>query len=273
MGLTNSTQKIKINQEISNDIMQVSTQYCTISSTQEFSGNTLFFIGGTGDVTIKQVSTLSNVNCNMSNVLDTQIINIMKSMSQQDLDITAGPTFSLTGANSKTSMYLTTSNAVTQLMSSTCNITSSQSISNNYIFAQDQQGDFLFSQESEITGATCTMGNASKTTTENEQIAEGEQSTTIKNVYGIFLAIIALGIVLIIFIIIGLLFSGKKGGGGSTNTGTSQADLDAATLLAASNKTKTASTSSVATTSGSTTSSISSLLTPENIALASKYIK
>ena len=231
MGATNSTNKVKINQTITNDILQVSDQYCTISSSQSFNGNTLFFIGGKGDVTIKQVSTIDNATCNMSNVLDTQILNIMTAMSNQDITVTAGPTFSLNGTTNKTSMYLTTSNAVTQLMSSTCNITSSQTIDNNYVFAQDQQGDFLFLQESDITGATCTMGNAAKTVTENEQIAEGDQSATIKNVYGIFLAIIALGFVLMIVVIIGLLFSGKKGGG-SSGSSTAQADYDKAVISA-----------------------------------------
>jgi len=261
MGATNSTNKVKINQTITNDILQVSDQYCTISSSQSFNGNTLFFIGGTGDVTIKQVSTIDNATCNMSNVLDTQILNIMTAMSNQDITVTAGPTFSLNGTTNKTSMYLTTSNAVTQLMSSTCNITSSQTIDNNYVFAQDQQGDFLFLQESDITGATCTMGNAAKTVTENEQIAEGDQSNTIKNVYGIFLAIIALGFVLMIVVIIGLLFSGKKGGG-SSGSSTAQADYDKAVISA--DQTSKSSSASVVNTTNNAINSVNSLASQAN---------
>lgn len=255
MGASYTTQKVKINQKVTNDIMQVSNQYCEIASTQDFTGNTLFFIGGTGDVRIEQTSTLSNVNCNMSSVLDSQILNILESMTKQDLNITSGPTYTLGFVEQNVSVYMTTSNAVTQIMSSTCNITSSQSINNNYIYAEDQQGDFYFSQNSEITGATCTMGNAAKSVTENEEIANSDQSATIRNIFGIFLAILALGLVLVIVIVVAMVFSGKKGSKTEASS-----DLSNTDLLSIYKNANTGAASTAA-----SKNSLSNLITPENL--------
>ena len=164
-------------QDVQNDIVQVSEQYCEIAVDQDFSNNTIIIVGGSGSVTFKQRAVIENATCNMTQSLDNSIENILESMASQDATAKGGFSINWSDVDQDISIYQYVKNSVTQIMVSSCNISASQTFNNNYIYVEDYHGDIYFSQEAEITNATCNMNSAATNQVYNSTKSEGDQTS------------------------------------------------------------------------------------------------
>lgn len=214
-----TTQSIESKQEITNEIVQVSEQICNITVVNDFSNNVIIIVGASGDVTFEQRGKIINSSCNLTTSLDSQIQNSISAQIAQSSEITkAGFAINWDSVDQDVSVYQTMKNSVTQLMSATCNITASNTITNNYYYLQDIEGDIYFSQESEITNATCNMDNASSSTAFNEATTDVDQ-TSKKTTINPLLA--ALGICMILGFIIFFTIILRGDGGDSSSSSSS----------------------------------------------------
>jgi hypothetical protein len=208
---SSTKQKITSNQEVATNVMQVSTAYCNITAVTEFNNNNVVITGSNGNFDFSQVATIKNSSCDMSNSLDAEIEVIISAMLESSATAQGGFSLDFTNVKQNTSIYQTISNSITQMMTSTCNITSSATRNNNYIFVSNSSGDFDFSQEAEIVGSTCNMSNIAKTTVYNESNAEAAQESRITNIFAVMFMAIALCMILGVVILLIFVLGGSKG--------------------------------------------------------------
>ena len=223
-------------QDIQNEIVQVSEQYCEITIDQNFNNNTVIIVGGSGNVTFEQRAVIDNATCNMTQSLDSTIENILQSMSTQDATAKGGFSINWSDVDQEVSIYQYVKNSVTQIMTSSCNISASQNMNNNYIYVEDHAGDIYFSQTADITNATCNMNSAASSQVYNSTKAEGDQTSKITQINSL---LAALGICMVLgFIVFMIILLRGSGGGGESSSSSSSSDLTAlaATALAASYK-------------------------------------
>lgn len=199
-------QKIEANQEIATNVVQVSTVYCNITAVTEFNNNNVIIKGSNGNFDFSQRATIDNSSCNMNSSLDAEIETIIQAMLNQSASAQSGFSLDFTTIKQNTSIYQTINNSITQMMTSSCNITASNTRNNNYIFVSDSEGNFDFSQNSSIDSSTCNMSNIAKTTVYNKAATETEQQSKITNIFAImFMAIIVcmiLGAIILVIVLV-----------------------------------------------------------------------
>jgi hypothetical protein len=208
MGSAQS-QNISETQDIANQIMQKTSNVCVISTNNNFSGNTVITEGG--DLSIDQVSSITSANCDMSSVLQQQLTNTLQETAKESASALSGLSFTFDDIDLTTNVAVTLRNSVTQLMDNTCNLTASNSVSNNYFFTKG--GDSKFVQDSEISNGLCNMTNSAKSVIDNKVTQDAELKSSITSVFGILFIVIALILLLPIIIIVIKAVSGggKKG--------------------------------------------------------------
>lgn len=184
----------------------------------------------------------------MTQSLDNSIENILESMASQDATAKGGFSINWSDVDQDISIYQYVKNSVTQIMVSSCNISASQTFNNNYIYVEDYHGDIYFSQEAEITNATCNMNSAATNQVYNSTKSEGDQTSKITQINSL---LAALGICMILGFIVFMIIL-LKGSGGSSSGSSEPANINVNTS---------------AQQPASSSSSWSSYLTPENVAL------
>ncbi len=223
-------------QDISNEILQVSEQFCEIRIDNNFNDNTIIVIGGTGSVTFKQRAVIENATCNMTMSLNNSIENILESMSTQDATAKGGFSINWSDVDQEISIYQYIKNSVTQIMTSTCNISATNNMNNNYIYFEDHAGDIYFDQSAELTNATCTMNSAATNEVYNSAKSEGDQTSKIVQTNPL---LAALGIcVLLGFLVFMIILTKGSGGEEGESSSSSNSDftssLTSAALMASS---------------------------------------
>ena len=205
----NTTQNIRTNQTVVNNVLQASKAECTAQCRNVLEGITIIVIGGSGNINITQECALTNINCIMQQSLTSQIETILKAMAAQSASAMNGFSLDFANISQNVDLYQYISNSITQLMDSSCKFEASDTISGLYMYvANRDRSQINISQRSTISNATCNMNNMAKSVTYNEASAEADQKSTIVNIWSLFfyafIAIIASAtIILIVFIATG----------------------------------------------------------------------
>ena len=205
------TTRISANFEntFSTDIVQASNQKCSIACTSSFNNNTVIIIGGTGDITISSACAIIDSSCQLKAAFDTDIENTIKVLAEQSSSAMSG--FDLTWHDVKLSLDVTNviQNSISQLMNSSCALTATSNMDNNFFYIQDRVGDITLSSSAAITAGTCSMDNYAKASAFNSATTEAKQSSSVINIFGIM----ALGFIVMIVVIGGAILAFVLTGG------------------------------------------------------------
>lgn len=194
---TSQSSTIDENQEVVTNIAQSAFGYCNIEASQDIEGNVVTDIGGTGNINLKQQLGFESSQCSMSQILDTNVKNILASIAKQKTTKVGGfPDIDFSTINQDVDIAQHIRNTLTQQMYEQCQMGTNQQIRNNYVFAQDTKGDINLSQTGNVTGASCTMSAAAKATVQNSESAKASQISTMIDIIG--LIIIAIIVIVII---------------------------------------------------------------------------
>lgn len=224
----NSTSQSYTNiQDVQNNIVQSATSYCKISVNNDFSNNTVIFIGGSGNITFSQQANIDNATCNMTTALDASIENILESISKQDATAKGGFSINWSSIDEDISIYQYVKNSVTQIMTSECNISASNSANNNYFYVEDRAGDFYFNQNASVTNATCNMNSAASAEVYNKTSSEGDQTSKIVQMNPL---LAALGVCMILGFIVFMIILFKGSGGSEESSGSTDYSALAASV-------------------------------------------
>ncbi|SNW61935.1 Hypothetical protein ORPV_31 [Orpheovirus IHUMI-LCC2] len=203
-----------LNQETVNQIYSNSKATCGVISNQSIS-NVRIVVGICDNCTISLSQTATvNGSCAMSQAVDTQIDNIIKSSAEQSLS--AERTFlSLDFSSLQNSNQVEINNSVTNLVStlvsSTCTISGNQTIENvDIVVGQGSNVAIGLAQTQNVTGQ-CSIDNIVKTRVFNELTATSDQDLTVKS--SLTIIIIAIVILLVASYVIYYYF---RYGGSST---------------------------------------------------------
>lgn len=207
----NTSVAIRSNQDISNGMLQESKQECEANCTNTMTNTTVVTIGGSGNADIKQECSITGISCIMKASFDTQIENVLKSMLAQSSSSMSGFSLDFSNISQEVSLNQVIRNQVTQIMSSSCNFNSENTMQNLYFYTQDHTGNFSLSQSGAVSNSSCNMDNVAKISTYNTAIADVSQKTSIVNIFSmIFIVIIVCCVMGAIVIIVFLLTGGVE---------------------------------------------------------------
>lgn len=236
-----TTQFISVQQTIMNNVLVVSEQTCAFICNEDISNNTIIIIGGTGSVNVTQECTLKDLSCIMQNSIDTEIQNAMSAMLDQTTTDQASWTINFADINEYINLTQYMQNSITQIMESTCTFETTQTVTGNYFYVEDRNGDFNLSQTSTIANSNCNMDNSAKSTSYNNESTDTSQTSKITGpatliFIAIIIAVVMVGIIAIVFILSGGVAiaaqaAGKGGAPGGT-TGTETSSSSSATSSA-----------------------------------------
>lgn len=199
MGGIFSSETVSQNTKIQNDILQVSQQKCNIVCANDLSNTTMIFTDVTGDITISQECLIENPECTIKTAFEASIENILKTVAEQKQTISGETWGQISSADLNVDITSVIQNFIGQIIESTCNVESKNTMNNNYIVVQ-RANNFTISQKGAITGASCTLDAVAHARTYNEQTVEAKQTQTVTST----IAVIAIAIIaLIIFAFLG----------------------------------------------------------------------
>jgi hypothetical protein len=202
----NQNNKVSIDQEVMNNILQKEYNSCVAVCESEQSGNTIIIDGSTitGDVGLRQVCK-ANASCLMTNSIDAEVSNIIEDTIKQS-NTTVNSLFSVNWNNqtNSTNIKSIVTNNVTQILTNTCNANESLNQSNNllYISKSTIKGDFIgfaLGDDATNANAACTMSNLAKLVVYNKVQADVSQSNTAIDIGAVILLVIMLMILIWLF--------------------------------------------------------------------------
>lgn len=211
-GKSTQEQSIDLQQQVSNSILQESQEQCKSNCTTEQSGNTIIINGGT----VKSVGITStcqaNAACTMNQTLSGQIKVLMQAYAQQDQQTTHS-IFDLLSDNKQVSSATidqNINNQITQILSSTCQATSTQLQNNNLIIVNNAKSDVVGLSATGNANSTCMMDNLGKSIAFTTATATTKQSQVFKNSFAAIIITIAILLIVggIILIAVLVLFGG-----------------------------------------------------------------
>jgi hypothetical protein len=197
---------------IVNDALQNVANYCSITCNNNISNQDITIIGGNATINIEQSCSIVGAECQIKNLVDSQISNIINNMTQQE-ESNLG-IFSLIGPASNTNTSITNAikNQISQLISSTCQQDNNNTITNNTVFAQDANLNLTIGQTGNVNNAQCVLDTVAKLTLNNDVTNTVKQTeSSCKDVILILIIII---VIMILFILFPLLRGLSKGLGG-----------------------------------------------------------
>jgi hypothetical protein len=193
-----------------NDATVYAAAVCQTNCTQLTQNITVIISPGAyvGPVSFTQLCQISDVNCAIKSLVDQGIKKSLLDIEQNNFEkkVSSGSLFGLTPQMiaSNTSLDVSLSNNVYQLISSSCIFESNQVLSNNYVYVGTgaTTGAISFAQSSEISSTDCAIDVIAKNN--SYQVDKSTKSTPlfVLLIIGI-VAILLLGIVfLIVFLVI-----------------------------------------------------------------------
>lgn len=209
MGGSFSNQ-VNINTQITNDMLQSTTQICNADCKASANNNTIIISGATinGSIGINARCTASAA-CAMSNASNAAVNNIIQNIIDQETTSVSDIMGDLSweDINNEVNINTSLSNYITQITSQTCNATADVQANDNFFYVGQGgtstsdgkttiNGDIFISAEGNAT-ANCSMSNISKLQAYNESQNSVTQSIT--NV-GMFAAI---GLMVAVVVLIG----------------------------------------------------------------------
>lgn len=213
MGPTQSN-TASATQQVLSTVAQSAYSYCDIEGDQVVEGNTITKIGGSGNITISQALGFENSSCNTTQVLETQIQNILDSMAQQSAT-SVGSFLDFTNQNQNVDLHQSIRNALAQQMFESCQMGTHQTIRANYVFAQDTSGDINLTQKGNVTGATCAMSAVAKAVIQNKETAKIAQKSSVVGIFGLMMIVIII-VAAIVFVVVGIIVFRKFAGSNSS---------------------------------------------------------
>lgn len=195
MGNSSSNSK-KLYQQITNNSTQVSQQTCKVEALGTISGNTIALDGSTvnGSVGIFQKAS-AQASCVMATQLDTNVQNILASLTKQSSTSISSPiqaTFNDSSNSVDIKQEIT--NNLTQIISATCEATSNEFITGNVIMAKNTnvKGDVKILQESDAK-ANCAMTATAKVTSFNQEQEQSDQKAIMEDQITNIIALLVIG--------------------------------------------------------------------------------
>jgi hypothetical protein len=197
---------------IVNDALQNVANYCSITCNENISNQDITIIGGNATINIEQSCSIIGSECQIKNLIDSQISNIVKNMIQQqesNLGI-----YSLLGPASNESTNITNAvkNQVSQLINSACQQQDNFNITNNTVFAQDANVNLTIGQTGTVNKAQCVLDTIAKLTLNNDVTNTVKQTES--SCGDVILILIIIIVIMILFILWPLLRGLSKGLGG-----------------------------------------------------------
>ena len=192
---------LNVEQDVTTNILMESDQVCSATCDNVLTGQVIFVNGKTQDITISQTCTASTAGCVMSTTLDSQIDNILDSISKQEQTFTDSM-ISLDPRNqlNQTDLKQIVNNKISQIATATCQATSSNLNANQLIYITGTTGNITISQSGDAV-ANCVMDLMSKITVFNSEAANNDQTNDRDNVFVAFFSSIG-GILLIAGVIL-----------------------------------------------------------------------
>lgn len=205
---SNISQSYNETREFNNTVLQASSQSCSITCATNFNNDTVIIIGGTGGVNIKQSCKITDASCQLKAAFEAGIENIIESTVSQSASAIGGISFTFSNQNQDINLSSTVNNSISQIMSSSCKISSEANQNNNYFLFVGRDGDINLGQDASISGANCSMDNYAKASTFNKAVSDASQKAKVQNVFammfmGIIVMMVLVGIALIAFVLTG----------------------------------------------------------------------
>lgn len=217
-----STTSQSVNESLlaSNAVLQSAQSTCSVTCSNESSGNTYVFDGTTaGNLDFSQTCAITGTECLISSYLETNITDIMSSMAKQT-EATMNPIGMSAGnfSSHDESVDITESvyNSMTQLISNNCAITATNKSTNNYYYYKDATiGNISFAQNASVGNAECVMDTVAKATAKTDQSASSDQSTGCTGYSGsgnsnlIIIVVVVIGVLFFVIIIVAVFIKTK----------------------------------------------------------------
>jgi len=231
MGLGISSNTVDVDQNVMNNILSETSTVCAASCTAVQSGDVIVVQNSSigGGIGFTESCTV-NASCVMNNSIDTQIQNILSSITQQSNKAVTDFLGDLAWNDQTNSANFkqNVTNNVTQVISSTCNADIAFSQNNDLLYVSNTGasgfvGFQIGANNSASANASCAMSNTSRTVVYNNVQAQANQSNTDIGVF----AMIAMAVVVVILIggLIMLIMSARGGGPSVPNPSSNVADL------------------------------------------------
>lgn len=201
--------------DIVNGTLQTVANYCTITCENNISNIDVTIIGGNVSLTMQQSCSAVGAECQIKNMISTQIDNLIKNMIQQEES--SNGIFSLLGPASSESTSISTSikNQISQLIYSSCSQSAENTQTNVNVFAQDDVGTLVVAnQQGSVNKASCALDTVAKLVLNNSVSNSVKQKDS--SCGGIMTLLIIIAIVVLIVMIGPSLFSFLKPSGGTS---------------------------------------------------------
>lgn len=196
--------------DIQTDILQSSVQRCSIICSNEMSGNTFIWKNIKGNIKISQTCVVSDATCAMKTAFEGSIQNLIDSLVKQNATTFSGLSLSIDKIEQETTLVTLVQNRMSQIINATCNVSSINTMNNNYFYVENMEGDFTISQAGNVSGASCLMDNLAKAATDNTVKTKAEQSSKVISALAIGSLIFIVGALIIGAIVIMKYLKKKK---------------------------------------------------------------
>jgi cobalamin biosynthesis Mg chelatase CobN len=195
---------VNVNTDITNTILQNTTQVCNATQVANASGNTIIISGTVnGNVGITTTSSAS-ASCALTNASDATVKSIVANLIQQNITAaTDMGDLSFSTLSNNTNINTAISNYITQITTQTCNAVSVSSNTDEFFYVQSGgvvNGNLYITAQGNAN-ASCAMSNISKISAYNNAQNSVTQSATSVGMF----ALIAIAIIVIV-LVGGLLF-------------------------------------------------------------------
>ncbi|SHO33259.1 Hypothetical protein BQ3484_191 [Cedratvirus A11] len=205
MGNNNSSDLYaNFNQDINNEIYQSLSTSCRARCDSDISNVDIIII----DTKVRGGIRFNNIcsayaACTLPQSVDVNAERILTSSIEQSSNVANSfLSYSPTADETSIDFQNRIRNSLTQILTSSCNATTRQSINNVLVYAVNSEiaGDIEFSQNGEAS-AVCSMNNASKINLYNQTVTQAEQRSSSSNLTSI---LVLLGGVILVVVILSL---------------------------------------------------------------------
>lgn len=205
---TYSDQSYNETRDFSNTVLQTSSERCDITCSNKFNNNTIISIRTGGSVIISQTCAIDNATCQLKATFEDDLTTLVQSTVDQASTAMGGLSLTANDIDQEIDISSVINNSVTQSMTSTCKINSSEELNNNYVFSLDTGGDISLLQDNSVKSSNCSADNYAKNSQFAKTVADASQTAKISNIFGLLIigfivVIIVIGIVLLAFILSG----------------------------------------------------------------------
>lgn len=226
-----------IQNSITNDYLQESSNVCETSAVSDSSGNVAIIAGSVGgDVDIdatSQANSMCSMSNNVSQLAQTSISNMGTQIASAETDFLGDLQFS--NVTNKDDIYTSITNRMTQISTNACYADSSAATNNNFVYVTTtgSVGGNVNFTSSASAESSCSMLNAAKMTAYNQVANTIDQTAKYTGMFALMIntmltVIIVIAVVIVVLFAtceIGSVFKARKCGDAGCQQGTNWADV------------------------------------------------